>query len=96
MHYCTQSFSPLLGALDTDLPCIIQIEHCLHEWESGIHVPTNLDETVDGPRYRNHMSNAVAWKNLNDNATTRVLEHISSKLSWVPNDSYLAVLLTLS
>ena len=59
---------------------LVQIEHCLHEWESGVHVPVNLDETVDGPRYRNHMANATVWKALNEGATTQILQHISNKL----------------
>ena len=71
---------PALSVADACLPYVVQIEHCLHEWESGAHVSANLDETTDGPRYRNHIANAIAWKGLNEGATTRILEHISSKL----------------
>jgi hypothetical protein len=74
----------LLSTLDSAYNVFnVQIEHCLHEWESGVFVPTNLDETVDGPRYRNHLANAITWKNLNKDATTRILEHISCKLLYV-------------
>jgi len=62
-----------------------QIEHCLREWESGTHVPVSLDGAVDGSRYRIHMANAVSWQGLNREATTRIREHLSGKLLWVPD-----------
>lgn len=69
------------------LPCFIQIEHCLREWESGIQIQVNLDETADTPRYRTHMANAVTWKNLNENKTTQIRQHLSGRLLWVPGKS---------
>jgi hypothetical protein len=59
---------------------VIQIEHCLREWESGKHVPVNLDETTDGFRFHAHTANTASWQGLNRDATTRIREHLSKKL----------------
>lgn len=67
-------------------PYLAQIEHCLREWQSGKRVPANLDEATDGLRYRTHMANAVSWQGLNRTATTRIREHLSKKLLWVPTN----------
>jgi hypothetical protein len=67
--------------------CVLQIEHCLREWETGKCVLVNLDEATDGSRYRTHMNNATSWQGLNREATTKIREHLSKKLLWVPSRS---------
>jgi hypothetical protein len=75
--------------LTMNLHCIyaVQMEHCLREWETGKCVSVNLDETTDGSRYRTHMTNATSWQGLNHEATTKIREHLSKKLLWVPGRS---------
>jgi len=76
----------LLGALEIDLSHIIQIEHCLREWESGLQVQISLDENIDAPRYRTHLANAISWRNLNKRMTDLICKHISGKLLLVPSE----------
>lgn len=83
MHYCQLFFLQLPIVFELNLPHSKQIEHCLREWESGVQSQVNLDENVDATRYRTHISNAVEWEHLNEEKTTLVRKHISTKLLWV-------------
>ena len=43
-------------------------------------------ETSDTPRHRTPVANTVAWKCLNQDKTTRIPQHLSCKLLWVPSE----------
>jgi len=51
---------------------VIQIEHCLQEWESGKHVPVNLNEATDGSQYCVYVANAALWEELDQKKTTEI------------------------
>lgn len=56
------------------------MEHCLHEWDSGIRVEHDLDEKVDTARYRAHLDHHTKWKQTNEDMTTLALEHVTGML----------------